>query len=178
MGGLTPGTYGSDKVLLSLVAKIHRNVWHECWATAERKARTLISKISSVLLLELAQEKESDQHLNADRSGGGHSGNHGRCYQRPRPSGQGQRLKNARYMSNVRHRFWCDSRDENGALLVHAPHCDMHECFVVPGKKQDTKTGRQPRCPTTIGVPSPVPSLVAVSTTRMSVVTSSAYLLS
>ena len=62
--------------------------------------------------------------------GGGNSGNHCRGYQRPRPSQQGQSLKNARYMSNAQDLFWCDSRDEKGGL-VHAHDCDMHECFVV-----------------------------------------------
>ena len=73
----------------------------------------------SVLLLELALEKESDQHLNAYRAGGGNSVNHGRGHQAPGPE-QGTTHKNARYMSNVQDLFWCDAIDEQGGL-VHAP---------------------------------------------------------
>ena len=61
---LTPGLYGSDEMLFWLVAKIPRDVPDECRATAQRKARTLTHEDSSVLLLELGPEKESDQHLN------------------------------------------------------------------------------------------------------------------
>ena len=82
VGRLTPGSYGSDELLFWLVAKIPRDVWDECRATAERKARTLTYEDLSVLLLELALEKESDQHLNA---GGGGSGSHGKGYRGPRP---------------------------------------------------------------------------------------------
>ena len=94
VGQLTPGSYGSDEMLFWLVAKIPGEMWAECRATAERKASTLTYEDLSVLLLELALEKESDQHLNAYRPGGGDSGNHGRGHQRPRP-GQGTTLKNA-----------------------------------------------------------------------------------
>ena len=75
MGRLTPGSYGSDKLLFWLVAKIPRDVWDEWGATAEHKARTLTYADLSVLLLELALEKESYQHLNAYRPGGGNSRN-------------------------------------------------------------------------------------------------------
>ena len=85
VGRLTPGSYGSDGLLFWLVAKIPRDVWDECRATAERKARTVTYEDLSVLLLELALEKETDQHLNAYRLGGGGSGSHGRGYQGPRP---------------------------------------------------------------------------------------------
>ena len=71
---LTPGSYGSNELLFWLVAKIPRDVWDECRATAERKARTLTDEDLSVLPLELALDKESDQHLNAYRPGGGGSG--------------------------------------------------------------------------------------------------------
>ena len=40
VGRLTPGSYGSDELLIWLVAKIPRDVWDKCRATAERKART------------------------------------------------------------------------------------------------------------------------------------------
>ena len=56
IGRLTPGSYGSDEMLFCLVAKIFPDVWDECRATAERKARTLTYKDLSVLLLELALE--------------------------------------------------------------------------------------------------------------------------
>ena len=88
VGRLTPGSYGSNELLFWLVAKIPREVSDECRATAERKARALTYEDLSVLLLELALEKESYQHLNAYRPGGGGSGSHGRGYQGPRP-GQG-----------------------------------------------------------------------------------------
>ena len=96
-----------------LVAKIPRGVWDDCRATAKRKARTLTYEDSSFLLLELALEKESDQHLNAYRPGGGSSGYHVRGHQGPRP-GQGTTPKNARRMSNVQDLFCCDARDKQG----------------------------------------------------------------
>ena len=145
VGRLTPGSYGSDEMLFWLVAKIPRDVWDECWATAERKARTLTYEDLSVLLLELALEKESDQHLNAYRPGGGNSGNHGRGHQGSR-LGQGTTPKNARYMGNVQDLFWCDAKNEQGGL-VDAPDCDQHECFVVQGKKQETNTGGKAKMP-------------------------------
>ena len=122
VGRLTPGTYGSDEMLFWLVAKIPQDVWDECRATVERNARTLTYEDLSVLLLERALEKESDQHLNAYRPGGGNSGNHGRKHQGPRP-GQGTYPKNARYMGNVQDLFWCDAKNKQGGL-VHAAECD------------------------------------------------------
>ena len=76
VGRLTPGSYGNDELLFWLVAKLPASVWDECRATAERKARTLTYEDLSVLLLELALEKESDQHLDAYRPGGAGSGSH------------------------------------------------------------------------------------------------------
>ena len=139
VGRLMPGSYGSDELLFWLVAKLPREVWDECRATAESKVRALTYEGLSVLLLELALEKESDQHLNAYRPGGDGSGSHGRGYQGP-PLGQGTTPKNARFMSNVQGLFWCGARDEQGCLL-HAPDCDQRKCFVVQGKKQETNTG-------------------------------------
>ena len=139
VGQLTPGSYGSDELLLWLVPKVPREVWDECRATAERKARALSYEDLSVLLLELALEKESDQHLNAYRPGGGGSGSHGKGYQGPRP-GQGTSLQNALFMSNVQDLFCCDASDEQGCLL-HAPDCDQRNCFVVQGKKLETNGG-------------------------------------
>ena len=78
VGRLTPGSYDSDELLFWLVAKLPRELWDECRATAERKARALTYEDLSVLLLELALEKESNQHLNAYRPGGGGSGSDGR----------------------------------------------------------------------------------------------------
>ena len=132
VGRLTSGCYGSDDMLFWLVAKIPRQVWDGCRATAERKARALTYENLFVLLLEQALEKESNQHLSAYRPGGGNSGNHGRGYQGPRP-GQGTTPKSAHYMGNVQGLFWSDANDEQGGL-VHAPYCDQHERFVVHGK--------------------------------------------
>ena len=98
-----------------------------------------------MLLLELALEKESDEHLNAYRPGGGGSGSQSRAYQGHRP-GQGTTPKNARIMSNVQDLFWCDSRDEQGSLL-HAPDCNQPNCLVVQGKKQETDTGGKAKLP-------------------------------
>ena len=67
VGRLTPGSYGSDEVLFWLVAKLPRELWDECRSTAERKARALNYEDLSLQLLELALEKESDQHPNAYR---------------------------------------------------------------------------------------------------------------
>ena len=64
-----PGSYGSDELLFWSVAKLPRELWIGCPSTAE--ARPLDYEDLSVLLLELALEKESDQYLNAYRPGGG-----------------------------------------------------------------------------------------------------------
>ena len=128
-----------------LVAKLPREVWDECRATAERKARALTYEDLSMLPLELALEKESDQHLNAYRPGGGSSGSHGRGYQGPRP-GQETTPKNARILSSVQELFWCDARDEQGCLL-HAPDGDQRNCFLVKEKKQETNTGGKAKLP-------------------------------
>ena len=82
---LTPGSYSSDDLLFWLVAKLPRELWDECRSSAERNARALSHEELSVLLLELALEKESDQHLNAYRPGRGGSGSHGKGYQGSRP---------------------------------------------------------------------------------------------
>ena len=145
VGRQTPGSYGSDELLFWLVAKLPRELWDECRSKAERKARALKYEDLSVLLLELALEKESDQHLNAYRPGGGGSGSHCKGYQGPRP-GQGTTPKHARITGNVQELFWCDARDEHGHLQ-HAPDCDQHDCFVVQGKKQETNTGAKPKMP-------------------------------
>ena len=79
-GQLTPGSYGSHELLFWFVGKIARDVWDECRAMAERKARTLTYEDLSVLLWELVVEKESDQHLNTYRPGGGGRGSHPRGY--------------------------------------------------------------------------------------------------
>ena len=145
VGRLTPGSYGSEELLFWLVAKLPQELWDECRSTAERKARALNYEDLSVLLLELALEKESDQHLNAYRPGGGGSGSHGEGYQGPRP-GQETTPKHARDMGKVQELFWCDARDEHGHLQ-HAPHCDERDCFVVQGKKHETNTGTKPKMP-------------------------------
>ena len=144
-GRLTPGSYSSDDLLFWLVAKLPRELWDECRSTAERKARALNYEDLSVLLLELALEKESDQHLNAYRPGGVVSGSHGKGYQGPRP-GQGTTPKHARIMDNVKELFLCDDRDKHGHLQ-HAPDCEQRDCFVGQGKKQETNTGAKPKMP-------------------------------
>ena len=125
LGRLEAGSYGSDELLFWLVAKLPRELSDECRSAAERKARALNYEDLSVLLLELALEKESHQHLNAYRPRGGGSGSHGKGYQGPRP-GQGSTPKHARIMGNAQDLFWCDARDEHGHLQ-HAPDCDGEE---------------------------------------------------
>ena len=126
-GRLTPGSYRSDDLLFWLVAKLPRELSDECHSTAERKARALHYEDLCVLLLALALEKESDQHLNNYRPGGGGSGSHGKGYQGFRP-GRGTTPKHARIMENVKELFWCDARDEQGRLQ-HAPDCEQRDCF-------------------------------------------------
>ena len=145
VGQLTPGSYGSDELFFWLVAKLPRELWDECQSAAERKARAVNYEDLSVLLLELALEKESDQHLNAYPPGEGGSRSQGREYQGHRP-GHGTTPKNARIMSNVQDLFWCDARDEQGSVL-RAPDCDQHDCFVVQGQKQETNTGGKAKLP-------------------------------
>ena len=131
-GRLTPGSYSSDDLLFWLVAKLPRELWDECRSTAERKARPLHYEDLCVLLLELALEKESDQHLNNYRPGDGGSESHGKGYQASRP-GQGTTPKHASIMENVQELVWCDARDEQGHLQ-HTPDCEQRDCFVVQGK--------------------------------------------
>ena len=146
-GRLTPGSYSSDDLLFWLVAKLPRELWDECRSTVERKARSLRYEDLCVLLLELALEKESDQHLNNYRLGGGGSGGHGKGYQGSRP-GQGTTPKHAhaRIMENVKELFWCDARDKQGHLQ-HAPDCEQRDCFVVQGEQQEKNTGAKAKLP-------------------------------
>ena len=144
-GRLTPGSYSSDDLLFWLLAKLPVELWDECRSTAERKARALHYEDLCVLLLELALEKGSNQHLNNYRPGGGGSGSQGKGYQGSRP-GQGTSPKHARIMENVKELFWCDARDEQGHLQ-HAPDCKQQDCFVVQGKKQETNTGAKAKMP-------------------------------
>ena len=146
-GRLTPGSYSSDDLLFWFVAKLPGELWDECRSTAERKARSLRYEDLCVLLLELALEKESDQHLNNYRPGGGGSGGHGKGYQGSRP-GQGTTPKHAhaRIMENIKEIFWCDARDEQGHLQ-HAPDCEQRDCFVVQGKQQEKNTGAKAKLP-------------------------------
>ena len=129
------------------MAKLPRELWDECRSTAERKARSLRYEDLCVILPELALEKESDQHLNNYRPGGGGSGGHGKGYQGSRP-GQGTTPKHAhtRIMENVKELFWCDGRDEQGHLQ-HAPDCEQGDCFVVQGKQQEKNTGAKAKLP-------------------------------
>ena len=146
-GRLTPGSYSSDDLLFWLVAKLPRELWDECRSTAEHKARSLRYEDLCVLLLELALEKESDQHLNNYRPGGGGSGGHGKGYQGSRPrQGTTPKHAHARIMENVKELFWCDARDEQGHLQ-HAPDCEQRDCFVVQGKQQEKNTGAKAKLP-------------------------------
>ena len=174
-GRLTPGSYSSDDLLFWLVAKLSRELWDECRSTAEHKARSLRYEDLCVLLLELALEKESDQHLNNYRPGGGGSGGHGKGYQGSRP-GQGTTPKHAhaRIMENVKELFWCDARDEQGHLQ-HAPDCEQRDCFVVQGKQQEKNTGAKRSCRIITGAPWRVLSAGSGSITRMSATISNAY---
>ena len=144
-GRLTPDSYSSNDLLFWLVAKLPREMPDECRSTAERKARAVNYEDLSVLLLELALEKESDQHLNAYRPGGGGSGRHGKGYQGPRP-GQQTTPKHAGIMDNVKELFSFDARDEHGHLQ-QPPDCEQRDCFVVQGKKQETNTGTKAKMP-------------------------------
>ena len=144
-GRLTPSSYSSDDLLFWLLAKIPRELWDERRSTAERKARSLRYEDLCVLLLELALEKESNQHLNNYHPGGGGSGGHGKGYQGSRP-GEGTTPKHARIMENVKELFWCDARDEQGHLQ-HAHYCEQRNCFVVKGKQQETNTGAKKQLP-------------------------------
>ena len=105
-GQLTPGSYSSNDLPFWLVAKLPRDLWDECCSTAEHKARALHYEDLCVLLLELALEKESDQHLNNYRPGGGGSGSQGEGYQGSRP-GQATTPKTRLY-----------HEERQGALLV------------------------------------------------------------
>ena len=105
-GRLTPRSYSSDDLLFWLVAKLPGELWDECRSTAERNARALHHKDLCVLLLKRALEKESDQHLNNYRPGGGCSGSHGKGYQGSR-LGQGTTPKTHPYHGKCQ-----------GALLV------------------------------------------------------------
>ena len=166
VGRLTPSAYGSDELLFWLVAKLPRELWDECRSTAERKARALNYEDLSVLLLELALEKESDQHLNAYHPGGGGSGSHGRGYQGHRP-GQGATPKNARIMSNVQDLFCCDARDEQAPCFTPRTAISMIASWSRVRSRRPTAAARQ-SCRTTTGVLSPVSSAGRGSTTRMS----------
>ena len=108
-GRLTPGSYSSDDLLFWFVAKLPRELWDECRLVAERKARSLCYEDLCVLLLELVLEKESDQHLNNYRPGGGGSGGHGKGYQGSRPW-QGTTPKHAHAVS------WKTSRSYSGVM--------------------------------------------------------------
>ena len=146
-GRLTPGSYSSDDLLFWLVAKLPRELWDECRSTAERKARSLRYEDLCVLLLKLALEKESDQHLNNYRPAGGGSGGQGKGYQGSRPEqGTTPKHAHARIMENVKELFWCDARDKQGHLQ-QLPDCEQRDCFVVQGKQQEKNTGAKAKLP-------------------------------
>ena len=140
-----PGTLSAHLKMALWRVRALGAVRNECRSTAECKARALNYEDSSLLLFEVALEKESDQHLNAYRPGRGGSGSHGKGYEGPRP-GQRTTPKHARIMGNVQELLWSDTRDEHGHLQ-HAPDCDQRDCLVVQGKKQETNTGAKPKMP-------------------------------
>ena len=109
------------------MAKLPRELWDESRATAERKARALSYEDLSVLLLQLALEKESDQHLNAYRPGGGGSGSRGQGYQGHRP-GQGTTPKKAPFMSIVQYLLWCEAREK---FIVVSTLCFCLSCCLL-----------------------------------------------
>ena len=127
------------------MAKLPPELWEECRTTAERKARALHYKDLCVLLLELAREKESDQHVDNYRPGGGGSANQGNGYQGSR-RGPGTTPKHACIMEHIRELFWCDATSEQGHLQ-QAPGCKQRDCFVVHGKKQETNSGAKGKMP-------------------------------
>ena len=145
-GRLTPGSYSDDDLPFWLVAKLPRELWDECRLTAERKARPLHYEDLCVLLLEMALEKESDQHLNNYRPGGGGSG--GKGYQGSRP-GQGTTPKHAhaRTMENVKELFWCGARDEQGHLQVGRVGRYLRELGMPPLTLQEEGLTKGTSCP-------------------------------
>ena len=76
-------------------------------------------------------------------------------------------------MSNMQDLFWCNARDEQGALL-HALDCDRRQCFVVQGKKQENNTRGKAKMPNHHSCTSTCALVASASTTRMSATTSSA----
>ena len=174
-GRLTPGSYSSDDLLFWLVAKLPRELWDQCRSTAERKARSLRYEDLCLLLLELALEKESDQHPNNYHPGGGGSAGHGKGYQGSRP-GQKTTPKHAHahIMENVKELFWCDARDEQGHLQ-HAPDCEQRDCFIVQAKQQEKNTGAKAKVPDHYRCTITCAFCGRGSTTRMSPTISSAY---
>ena len=131
VGRLTPGSYGSDELLLWLVAKLPRELWDECRSTALRgfACATLGTGAGE-------RKRPAPERLPSCR----------RRLWAPwqRVPGtqtwQGNTPNHARIMGNVQELFWCDARDEH-CHLQHAPDCDHRDCFVVQGKKQETNTG-------------------------------------
>ena len=140
-GRLTPGSYSRHDLLFWFVAMLPGELWDKCRSTADSKAKALHYEDLCVLLLELALENESDQHLNNYRPGREGSGSQGKGYQGSRP-GQGTTPKPARIRENVKELCWCDARDEQGHLQ-HAPDCEQQDCFVFPGEEAGDQHRRQ-----------------------------------
>ena len=46
----------------------------------------------------------------------------------------------------MNHAFWCEAKDESGAVL-HAPDCERQQCYVVRAKKQEVNTGSKEKMP-------------------------------
>ena len=138
-GRLTAGSYRSNQLLFWLVARNPQDVWDECGATTEHKARTLTYEDMSVLLLELGLERESDQQLNAYRPSGGNSGNHGLGKRGPRPGQElPLRILATRAMSETCSGVTPDMRRAAFGMPWTATSMSS---VVVQEKKQKTDTG-------------------------------------
>ena len=162
VGRLTPGSYGSNELLFWLVAKLPRELWDECRSKAERRARALKYEDLSVLLFELALEKESDQHLNAYHPGGGGCWSHGKG---TRDQEQDRGLTSSTPVS------WAMSRSSSGVT----PETSMVTCSTPPtaisaiaswsrGRSRRPTPAPSLRCRIITGVLSPVPSVGREST--------------
>ena len=143
VGRLTPGSYGADELLFWLTGKLREAVWKECRATPESKARTLTYEDLSVLILELALEREADAHIDAYRPGGRHQRGGGR------PGGPTHKhshanTKNAKFMSTL---FYCASSDTNEEPIDADDCTDGAQCLLQQKKKQELNTGTKTTMP-------------------------------
>ena len=130
-----------------------------------------------MLLLELALEKESDQHLNNYRLSGGGSGGHGKGYQGSRP-GQGTTPKHAhaRIMENVKDYYYSGVMPGTSKATSSTPLTASSETASWSRGSSRRRTPAPKRsCRIITGAPSRVHSAGSGSTTRMSATISNAY---